>query len=183
MKHTGIMFAMLFYALSKLAAPELTDEDIAPLLERFRLYEQYTVYASDSMEVDYKTQDDSGLYYYKVTDETYDTWDEWTSFYESIFTEDYAAELMQTEDLYKNIDGYTYCMPGAMGWYLGRVISYEITAQNGDEAVVEIVRRNSLPSDVPPSGEIVPRDEAFTYYLRYTDDGWRIASPLPSYND
>ncbi len=172
MKHTGIMIAMLFYALSKLSAPpEITDEDITTLFDRFHLYEQYTVYASESMEVNSKIQDDSGLFYCKVTDENYDTWDEWTSFYESIFTEEYTAELMKTEDLYKNVDGFTYVRSGGMDWHLGQMISYEITEDCGNEIVLNITRKER---DL-----ILEKYRVFSYLLRYTDDGWRIAETLP----
>lgn len=176
MKYTSIMFAMLFYALSKLSAPpEITDEDILPLFERYHTYEKYTMYDSDAMRTDPK----SGIVlennaYFKVTDEAYDTWDEWTAFYESIFTEDLAAELMEREELYKNVGGYTYCAPGAMGWEFSDMHTYQITEQQGEEAVV-VIYRKTFDFDLEQRV-----DKAFPYRLRYTDDGWRIASLLPS---
>ncbi len=183
MKHIGIIAAMLFYALSNLAAPtpeitdvaappKITDAEITALYDGYLLYEEYTRYSSESMEVDYASPDDSGLYFYKVVDETYDTWPEWVAFHRSIFTLDYVDELMENEDKYKSIDGDTYCRPGVMGWYLSKEYTYNIAEDRGDEVVLDIVRQEY-------DFDIMQRvDRTFSYLLRYTENGWRIASPL-----
>ena len=58
------------------------------------------------MKVDSSVTDESGMYN-KVIDEKYDTWDEWIAFVSSVFCGNYLTNT-KNNDLYINVDGFTY---------------------------------------------------------------------------
>lgn len=166
----------------------ITESEIESLIDRYLTYEKYTVYSSSSMEVLNEntvtddTSDDSVIAeeeevivpestvtdgYLKVINENYDTWEEWTAFGESIFSKELFASLTENNTLFINVDGYTYCLPGDMGWYVSSEYTYDITESTAEKAVVE-VRRNEL---VPGEDDTVHID---TFVLYPTENGWRI---------
>ena len=123
------------------------------------------------MEIDINSVDESGLYY-KVTDENYDTWSEWISFVESIFCGEYL-ESAKNNDLYINVDGYTYCRPGSMGWYLSEDYSYSIIENKISEVVISVSYE-----ELSPTATETTTYQTFTYVLKNTDNGWRVSGRI-----
>jgi len=155
------------------ATEEIYDSDIAELFEKLHLYQKYAEYSSASMKVDSSVTDESGLYN-KVIDEKYDTWDEWTAFVSSVFCGNYLTNT-KNNDLYINVDGYTYCMQGGMGWYLSEEYTYNIVENNNSEVVIDITYKENSPT----VGE-EETYQTFRYLLNLTENGWRIADQLPT---
>ncbi|MBO5298541.1 MAG: hypothetical protein J6B51_00495, partial [Clostridia bacterium] len=154
------------------ATEEIYDSDIAELFEKLHLYQKYAEYSSASMKVDSSVTDESGMYN-KVIDEKYDTWDEWTAFVSSVFCGNYLTNT-KNNDLYINVDGFTYCMQGGMGWYLSEDYTYNIVENNNSEVVIDITYKENSPT--------VGDEETyqtFRYVLQLTENGWRIADQLP----
>ncbi len=146
----------------------ISGEDIEALMQKYLLHEMYTVY--DSLNTDSSSRDESGVYF-KVSDEKYDTWDEWIAFYESIFAGVILEEqlnILEAEKVIVNIDGYTYCTPRGMGWILSDEYSYDIVRSSQTRAVVEISRTEHS------FGEPNPTERIWYFLFGLTDDGWRI---------
>ena len=138
------------------------------LFERYLLHEQYTVYSSSSIDYDQEVITQYNSHYYnRVTDERFDTWEEWTAFVGSIFCGDYLNTIMENEEKFINLDGKTYVVVGDMGWLLSRTYTYEVLESDWESAKVSITRRQ-----INPGAE----DSEFTavYQLIRTDGGWRI---------
>ena len=146
----------------------LSDEDIIDLLDRFLLYEMYTVY--DSLHYDYNQIirfSEGPPEAYKVIDEKYDTWDEWISFMESIFCDDLLEQKIDTLIHVRNIDGYTYTSGGGLGWMISKEYNYNIVEYNKDTVIVSMKRE-----DFSDEKNITVRENIFK--LHYTNEGWRI---------
>lgn len=153
----------------------LTDEEITALIDTYLVYERYTVYASDSMQMEPNYIEIDGRFYHKVTDEAYDTWAEWTAFVERIFCGDYLTERMKNEVNFINVDGHTYCQAGGMGWYVSGEYTYKITESSAERVVIEMTRE-----ELNPGGENLSHINTFA--LHRTDSGWRIGEWLPSHS-
>lgn len=102
------------------------------------MHEYYTQY--ESLEIDSTSKDNSGMYF-KVLNKEYDTWSEWTSFCESIFYGEALYDSIEQSEMIKNIDGYTYCCPGSIGWYISSEYSYELIKSSQERALVKISRQ------------------------------------------
>lgn len=170
----------------------ITESEVESLIDGYITYEKYTVYSSSSIGVESldtvteENADDSVTAeeeevivsestvtdgYLKVTNEKYDTWEEWTAFGESIFSKELFASLTENNTLFINVDGYTYCLPGDMGWYVSSEYTYDITESTEEKAVVE-VRRTEL---VPGEDDTVHID---TFVMYPTENGWRIGEHI-----
>lgn len=146
----------------------ITDSEISELIDAYLAFEFLTERASDSMSVDYDQLYTDGLYYYhKVTDERYDTWTEWTEYVGSIFTDDYLTRILNTKDVFVNVDGDTYWQSGAMGWYIEDGYTYETSDIGTDKMTLRIIRTESVPEE---EENIITTN----FELCMTDDGWRI---------
>ncbi len=149
----------------------ILEEEIAQLMERYLLHERYTVYSSLSVDSSFSAKDEDRTYY-RVANEEYDTWEEWIAFIESIFTGDALTNAEPNPYSYIEVDGYTYCRPGDMGWYISGEYKYEIIEQNDKSAIVLISRYENEPSEVG----IKENELQWNYSLVMTDAGWRISS-------
>lgn len=150
---------------SNIATNFISDNEIRSLMERYLLHEYYTRY--ESLEIDSTSVDDSGMFF-KVTNEEYDTWSEWTLFCESIFHGEALYDSIEQSEMIKNIDGYTYCCPGSIGWYLSNEYTYEIVKSNPERALIQISRQEITP------GENEETERIWFYLLGLTENGWRI---------
>ncbi len=153
----------------------ITDAEITALIDTYLVYERYTVYASDSMEMEPEAVEIDGRFFNKVTDPAYDTWDEWTAFAERIFCGDaLTAEMAQMENdqRFISVDGSTYCQAGSMGWYISGEYTYRITEGTADRVVIEVIRQEGTP------GEYETTDHIRSYVLYPTENGWRIGEYL-----
>ena len=146
----------------------ISDTEISELIEAYLSFEFLTEQASDSMKVDCDQSYTDGLYYYhKVTDDRYDTWTEWTEYVGSIFTGDYLTRILNTKEVFINVDGYTYWQSGAMGWYIEDGYTYETSDIGTDKMTLRIIRTESVPEE---EENIITTN----FELCMTDGGWRI---------
>ncbi len=148
----------------------ISEDEISGLMDHYLTYEYYTVY--ESMEVNPLQSDDSGVYF-AVTNEEYDTWEEWTSFCESIFYGNALKKAIDEVKSLKNIEGKTYCSPGSIGWYISSEYSYELVKCNPERALIQISRQEISP------GENEEMERIWFYLLGLTEDGWRILDIIP----
>ncbi len=146
----------------------IPNSEISELIDAYLAFEFLTEQASDSMKVDYDQSYTDGLYYYhKVTDDRYDTWTEWTEYVGSIFTGDYLTRILNTKEVFINVDGYTYWQSSAMGWYIEDGYTYETSDISSDKMTLRIIRTESVPEE---EENIITTN----FELCMTDGGWRI---------
>jgi len=143
-----------------------TDEEIKALFDDMIRLEYYQVDAYCYPDVFAPSGTPDVL---KVIDEKYDTYDEWTAFVESIYTES-ALDMIQRRlsEFAFDADGYTHVKAGAMGYYLSEDYTYEIVEYTEDTAKITLTRTYA------PVG-LESTEEEFTYLLTKTGAGWRIA--------
>ena len=156
------------------AVTEITDAEITALIDTYLLYERYTVYASDSMEMEPNYVEIDGRFFNKVTDPAYDTWEKWTAFVESVFCGDNLTSEMDrivSEQRFTEVNGLTYCQAGSMGWYISSEYTYRITESTADRVVIEMTRR-----ELNPGGEDLEHINIFALHL--TENSWRIGEWL-----
>ena len=90
---------------------DITDAEITALMDAYLVYERYTVYASDSMEMEPDYIEIDGRFFNKVTDPAYDTWAEWTAFVEGIFCGNALTTEMDrivSEQRFTEVNDLTY---------------------------------------------------------------------------
>lgn len=170
----------------------ITESEVESLIEGYITYEKYTVYSSSSIGVEAydtvteETANDSVIIeeeavvvpestvtdgYLKVTNEKYDTWEEWTAFGKGIFCDELYDRLTESNTSFINIDGYTYCLPGDMGWYVSSEYTYDITESTEEKAVIEVRRTELMPGE----DDTVHID---TFVMYPTENGWRIGEHI-----
>lgn len=161
-----LLICVLAFTACTAAAEPPTDEEIKALFDDMIRLEYYQVDAYCYPDVFAPSGTPDVL---KVIDEKYDTYDEWTAFVESIYTES-ALDMIQRRlsEFAFDADGYTHVKAGAMGYYLSEDYTYEIVEYTEDTATVTITRTELKPS-------MEPTDVVKTYELTKTDAGWRIS--------
>lgn len=145
--------------------PAELERNITYLLEGFILTQDFLFTeppASGSETALY-----NGRTYYKITDEQYDSWDEWSGLFYSIYTDDFANNLLNNFDTVVNINGNTYTDGINRGSDIGNDYDYTVIYINGNSMMVDMTR------GYRPTG-----DEDSSLVLRLnlikTDSGWRI---------
>ena len=148
------------------AIAKLTDETITALIDidlqimKYLYTEPPFCDYQDSVEVD-------GITYYRVTDDNYDTWDEWEEYIRSAYCGELADKILMVDTLV-NINGVTYDNGGSKGYALSDRYSYEILSSSDDTSTILM----SNPA-IDPDDDYV---KVTTYTFKLTNDGWRIES-------
>ena len=148
----------------------ISEDELLELMDRFLTYEYYTAY--ESMEVNPLQPDESGTYF-AVINEDYDTWEEWTSFCESIFCDSELIKAVNGLQSIKNVDGKTYCMPGSIGFNISKEYDYNVVESTSDRAMVQISRLETA------IGEESEEERVWFFDLLLTNEGWRIIQIVP----
>ncbi|MGN1408593.1 MAG: hypothetical protein ACI4XJ_00290 [Eubacteriales bacterium] len=161
--------------------PEVTEEktaisteEITVLIDNYLLYVCYTQYGAprvgeESITVADESDPAIQREFFKVTDDRFDTWEDWTAFLESIFSGDCLEDALANQVHIKNIDGCTYHDDGAMGWNRSPGYTYEINETPNDETTVRIIQK-----------DVFTDEEHITEFICvHTEDGWRFDERVP----
>lgn len=147
--------------------PEIPYDEIQEILEKRYFINTVTLYDTLSFDTEDKVTVD-GLDYYRVTDEDFDDWDEWTAYVKSVYT-DNKAEQVISENQWKiiSVDGKTYTNNGGKGSDLLDRISWYESFRYDDSSTISV---NTETTD----GHFVTSN----IRIKETPDGWRIEEEL-----
>lgn len=101
--------------------------------------------------------------YYRVNDEKYDSWNEWTNYVKSIYTDEIAESIINNNKII-NIDGKTYTNDGGKGSNLSNEYTYDIISEAENKVTVSLKNTDNFSSEIIET-EII---------LAKTSNGWRI---------
>ena len=146
---------------------ENDSDSITNLLSGYRLYLEYIYNPMGSIEIDYQNTYENGTYCY-VIDDRYNTWEKWMEFLGCVFTEYYIHEETQNEETFKEINGFTYCRFGSMGWYMSDDFTWDYVEKTENEAIVTVQFKDLIP------GEEEFETINIGLELTKTEKGWRI---------
>lgn len=138
----------------------ISDAEITDLLDKYNEIIMLTEYESPVFDSESSVQKND-MTYYRVTDESIDTWEEWTDKVNAVCSPALAEAVLSDSSLI-NIDGAAYTSGGSKGSDRSAEYTYEKTAEN--EA---IVKTSSISSD-----DIYENTAIF----EHTENGWRISS-------
>lgn len=158
----------------------LSDDEIDYLIrEHIRIYQYLTINSLpntwDEGKVDiYGSDGQRSMTYYPVTDERYDTWEEWENYIRAVCTSEHAEYWLKYGDSdfasVISVNGRTYTVDGARGEDRAND-RFEVFTQDGDG-----VSEYTVVVKVPRVGE---GDEGLfdtdIYTFEKTADGWRIS--------
>ncbi len=157
----------LSYILVDKNSASLADE-LPELLERMYLYEGYYNEAV-GITVDHNDRAEDTRYC-KVTDERFDTVDEWIAFAETVFTgEELDREKNALAEYVIEIDGCAYIIGRVVPVWNFDTNTYSIIEENDTSATVELLRTRVAV------GDNLVETYKWTLALTHTDAGWRIA--------
>lgn len=145
--------------------PEELERDITYLLDGFILTQDFLF--TEPPSSGNETTEYNGREYYKITDEKYDTWDEWSALFYSIYTDEFADNLLNNFDTVVNINGETYSDGGSRGDDTDNDYDYTVVFANDNEMMVDMTR------GYHPAGD----EDSFLVdrlVIVRTDSGWRI---------
>jgi len=148
------------------------EEEITALFNRMIEYEGHCLEPLMLANGGEKIVIDNMGAYYKVTDERFDSWEEWMDFLGSIYTGDaleQVIEHIETIEDFVNIDGYTYVAAIAVTSFVKDDFSFSVEEKTSDIITVKL-RRIERPSP----GDHLEHEMFWNYKLQKTDEGWRI---------
>lgn len=141
---------------------QISDEEINTLLQGRVQINNFLMYDMLQYDMESKTSI-NGYDYYRVSDEKYDEWNEWTAYVKSIYVDD-AAEMIFNDFKIIEINGKTYTNDGAMGKSISDEYTYEIASEANDTVTILLKNTDNFTSDTIET-EII---------LVKTSNGWRI---------
>lgn len=105
----------------------------------------------------------NGIDYYRVIDEKYDEWNEWTNYVKSIY-DDEVSEMIFNDPKIIEINGETYTNDGSKGNSISDEYTYEIVSETNDTVTILLKNTDNFTSETIET-EII---------LIKTSNGWRI---------
>lgn len=141
---------------------QISDEEINTLLQGRVQINNFLMYDMLQYDMESKTSI-NGYDYYRVSDEKYDEWNEWTAYVKSIYVDD-AAEMIFNDFKIIEINGKTYTNDGAMGKSISDEYTYEIASEANDTVTILLKNTDNFTSETIET-EII---------LVKTSNGWRI---------
>ncbi|MCH5193531.1 MAG: hypothetical protein J1F11_06185 [Oscillospiraceae bacterium] len=145
--------------------PAELEREVTGLLDGFILTQDFLF--TEPPSSGNETAEYNGREYYKIIDERYDTWDEWSALFHSIYTDEFADNLLNNFDTVVNINGETYSNGGSRGSDVDNNYSYTVIFANDNEMIIDMTRgyyfegyENSFEVD--------------RLRMVRTDAGWRI---------
>lgn len=145
--------------------PEELEKDITGLLDGFILTQDFLF--TEPPSSGNETAEYNGREYYKIIDEKYDTWDEWSALFHSIYTDEFADNLLNNFDTVVNINGETYSNGGSRGDDTDNNYNYTVVFANDNEMMIDMTRGYHPQGD--ENSFMVDR-----LVIVRTDSGWRI---------
>lgn len=141
---------------------QISDEEINTLLQGRKQIDLLLRYSSLDYDAESKVSL-NGIDYYRVTDEKYDEWSEWSDYVKSIYSDD-SAELIFGDTKIIDIDGETYTNDGCEGNDLSDDYTYEIISSTDETAAISLKNTDNFTSAT------VETEINFVN----TSNGWRI---------
>lgn len=141
---------------------QISDEEINTLLQGRRQINLLLMYSSLDFDTESKVSF-NGFDYYRVIDEKYDDWNEWTTYVKSIYSDD-AAEMIFSDPKIIEINGETYTNDGSMGNSISDEYTYEIISETNDTVAILLKNTDNFTS------ENIETEVIFVN----TSTGWRI---------
>ncbi len=123
------------------------------------------LFSTGYMSSSYEMVEVDGHEYYQVTDQRYNTWEEWEAYIRYCFTDELAEEYLN-DDLFLNVDGYLYCSTGGIGYPYTDDYTYELLT-NGDGVATVRVSIPSAWDDEEPDERILT--------LVLDEEHWKIS--------
>lgn len=142
------------------------DDEITDLLESFILTQDFLF--TEPPASGGETADYNGREYYNITDENYDTWDEWSALFYSVYTDEFAENLLNLGTVI-NIDGAAYSDGGSRGNDVDNNYEYSVVETQSGSITVEMYRPYH-----PEGDEDATKVDVIV--IVKTDYGWRIES-------
>ncbi len=105
------------------------------------------------------------LDYYRVIDEKYNEWNEWTAYVKSIYSDE-AAEMIINDPKIIEINGETYTNDGCKGSDISDEYTYKIISELSDTVTILLKNTDNFTS------ETIETEMIFVN----TSNGWRIKS-------
>lgn len=141
---------------------QISDEEINMLLQGRVQINNFLMYDMLQYDMESKTSI-NGYDYYRVSDEKYDEWNEWTTYVKSIYVDE-AAEMIFNDFKIIEINGKTYTNDGCMGKSISDEYTYEIASEANDTVTILLKNTDNFTSETIET-EII---------LAKTSNGWRI---------
>lgn len=145
--------------------PAELERDVTYLLEGFILTQDFLF--TEPPASSSKTAEYNGRTYYKITDEKYDTWNEWSGLFYSIYTEEFANNLLNNFNTVININGDTYSDGGSRASNIDNSYDYTIIYINDNSMMLDMTR--GYHPTVDENSFMLDR----LCFVK-TDSGWRI---------
>lgn len=145
--------------------PEELEREITGLLDGFILTQDFLF--TEPPSSGNETAEYNGMTYYKIIDERYDTWDEWSALFYSIYTDEFANGLLNNFNTVVNINGETYSNGGSRGKDTDSDYNYTVVFANDTNMIVEMTRGYHPVGD--ENSFLVDK-----LSMVRTDAGWRI---------
>ena len=158
---SAFIISMLFCSC-KNVQNQISDEEINILIQGRRQINAFIMY--DTLQFDTESKVSvNGFDYYRVIDEKYDEWNEWTSYVKSIYADE-AAEMIINDFKIIEINGETYTNDGFRGNDISDEYTYEIISEMNDTVTILLKNTDNFTSQTIET-EII---------LEKTSNGWRI---------
>lgn len=140
----------------------ISEDDINTLLQgRSQII---TVIEYDTLPFDTENKTTvNDIDYYRVTDEKYDDWNEWTAYVKSIYCDEIAETILNDNKII-NIDGKTYTNDGGKGNSISNEYTYSIISETNDTITIFLENIDNFTSETIET-EII---------FENTVNGWRI---------
>lgn len=141
---------------------QISDEEINTLLQGRRQIYSLLMYSNLDFDTESKVSV-NGIDYYRVIDEKYDEWNEWTDYVKSIYVDE-ASEIIFNDLKIIEINGITYTNDGSAGNSISDEYTYEIASEANDTVTILLKNTDNFTSETIET-EII---------LVKTSNGWRI---------
>lgn len=143
---------------------QISNEEINTLLQGRRQIYSLLMYSNLDFDTESKVSV-NGIDYYRVIDEKYDEWNEWTDYVKSIYVDE-ASEIIFNDLKIIEINGITYTNDGSAGNSISDEYTYEIVSEANDTVTILLKNTDNFTSETIET-EII---------LVKTSNGWRITN-------
>ena len=142
----------------------ISDEEINSLIQDKQQIDSFIMY--DTLQYDEESKVSvNDLDYYRVIDEKYNEWNEWTAYVKSIYSDE-AAEMIINDPKIIEINGETYTNDGCKGSDISDEYTYKIISELSDTVTILLKNTDNFTS------ETIETEMIFVN----TSNGWRIKS-------
>lgn len=158
-----------------------SPENALPLI-RARASQAWSALVLTTYRLDPKTDsmtfEKDGMTYYAAGNPLFPSYRDFEDYFKGAFTDELAAELLNSHNVVTNHDGRLYAVDGARGGDLSIAEVRESELNFIDESTAVIVVEVYRWEDMLGENQIMSEepDEVYSLYLEKTDDGWRFSN-------